>query len=83
MVGAPGSSLGRVADPDDGAGPQRGTVSGDALLHGTLRAHRWRTALAAALLGGHQVTEALVPVFVGYDKAWEVASYFDDSRTGL
>jgi putative ABC transport system ATP-binding protein len=40
-------------------------VSGDALLRATLRDHRRGTALSAGLLGGHQITEALVPVFVG------------------
>jgi putative ABC transport system ATP-binding protein len=53
-------------------------VSGDALLRATLREHRWRTALAAGLLGGHQITEALVPVFVGAALDSAVA----DSDTG-
>ena len=40
-------------------------MSGDGLLRATLRTHRWRTTAAAALLGAHQVFEALVPVVVG------------------
>ena len=40
-------------------------MSGNGLLRATLRAHRWRTTGAGALLGSHQVFEALVPVVVG------------------
>lgn len=40
-------------------------MTGRALLRGVVRAHRWRVALAAALLGSHQGFEALVPVVVG------------------
>ena len=40
-------------------------MTGAALLHGVVRAHRGRVALAAGRLGSHQAFAALVPVVVG------------------